>query len=262
MPKKLLLFIITLVSFSCSRNNKKSVEDSVNPSDFECIHELNKAKTDIKNGKLIYCNYSGDSFRRGQEEMESLLKANNIDYKNESSPHVVEKNKNYHCYCELMEEKIKEKYGEKFTDSLLYIADSLYILKNLNETYYQGSVYGSYDKPALFPGDTHYDDTNHYGLQKAFDKIIVYPKKYRKKGKNSMAFLSVELDIDKEGNVKVTDNYFYFWDSKTNEENYNKEFESYIKKVAFSLLEKTQWIPAKIKGINVNSKQSFYIYLK
>jgi hypothetical protein len=242
------------------------MEDKIHPNDKDCFEELRLAKNDISNSKLVYCNYVGSvgwHSLRAEKQMDSLLNKFKIEFQNESSPCVVEENKNYHCYCEYMQEKINEKYGEKFIDSLLFKADSIYILKHLEETFYDGSLSGTWDKPALFPKDAHYDQTNHSGLQKAFEKIVKYPKEYiYKKGENSMAFLQIYLDIDEMGKAKITDYQFVFWNSITKKENYNEQFWNYFKNIAFPLIEKTTWIPAKIKNINVKSRNDIILYLK
>jgi hypothetical protein len=242
------------------------MEDKIHPNDKDCFEELRLAKKDISNSKLVYCNYVGSvgwHSLRAEKQMDSLLNKFKIEFQNENSPCVVEENKNYHCYCEYMQEKINEKYGEKFIDSLLFKADSIYILKHLEKTFYNGSLSGTWDKPALFPKDTHYDQTNHSGLQKAFEKNVKYPKEYiYKKGENSMAFLQIYLDIDEMGKAKITDYQFVFWNSITKKENYNEKYWNYFKNIAFPLIEKTTWIPAKIKNINVKSRNDIILYLK
>lgn len=258
--------IAILLLFSCNDSSKKSVRETVNPEDTVCIKEISEAEKDIKSNKLSYCNYVGNiGFHalRAEKEMDSLLKFNKVSFQNESSPCIVENNKKYHCYCEIMQEEIDKRFGKNYIDSLLNKADSLHVLKNLDKTYYNGSMYGSWDKCALFPGDTRYDEGNHEGLQKAFNDKVIYPKNYRYSDpKNSLTFLQVYLDVDRNGNAKIYDYHIEFYDIKTKEKNYNKQFWDYFKEVAFPLIEKTKWIPAKIKGINVNSKNDIAIYLK
>lgn len=264
--KRFLSITTALLLFSCHDSAEKSVRNTVHPEDTDCIKEIAQADDDIARNQLSYCNYVGNVAShslRAEKEMDSLLQFNKISYQNESSPCVIESNKKYHCYCDIMQEEIDKRFGKNYTDSLLYVADSLHILKNLDKQYYQGSIYGTWDKCALFPGDTHYDERNHDGLQKAFDKKVVYPKKYRYTDpKNALNFLQVYLDIDRNGNAKIYDYLFEFYDMKTKEENYNREFWNYLKEVAFPIIEKTKWIPAKIKGIPVNSKNDIAIYLK
>jgi hypothetical protein len=261
-----LIFLLTLIVTitACNDKKKKSVEDNVHPTDTTCIKEIAKAKTDLKNNKLVYCNYVGNivwQALRAENEMQSLLKQNGIEYKDESSPCVIQDNRNYHCYCDFMQEKINDKFGDKFTDSLLYIADSLWIIKNRDKVFDCGSESSCWDKPAMFPGDSIYDQTNHSGLQKEFDKLVKYPTDFRLKiGKNSMAMLQVYLDIDEKGKAKVTNTQFV-WDSSKDEEYYRK-FWDYFKSIAIPLIEKTTWTPATIKSIGVKSKNDIFIYLK
>lgn len=258
-----LILFTTLTILSCNQNKKKSVVDSVHPSDTDCIKELNEAKKDIKNKKIVYCKYVGNiSFRplRAEREMDSLLNLQNIEFQNESSPCVVEENRNYHCYCELMQEKIEEKFGKKFIDSLLYIADDIYISKKLDKTF----DYTEFDKCALFPGDKTYDYSNHNGLQEQFDKIVKYPKnyKYTECKEGCWAIIQIDIEVNEFGGAKVKSVVFETFNSDTKEENYNTEFNDYFKKTAITLIESTKWIPAKIKSHNIKSKNTINIYLK
>lgn len=263
---QILLLTLTLTVSACNYKKRKSVEDNVHPSDTTCINEIAKAKNDIQNNKLVYCHYVGNivwQALRAENEMQILLKQKGIEYQNEPSPCVIEDNRNYHCYCECMQEKINEKYGTTFTDSLLYIADSLWILKNRDRVFESGSRSSSWDMPALYPGDSTDDHTNHSGLQKAFDKLVNYPPDYRsKQDENSMAMFQIFIFIDENGKAKVTDTQFVIWDSSTKEEGYNKQYWDYFKSIAIPLIEKTTWKPATIKNISVKSKNTIFIYLK
>lgn len=260
--KYILFLLITLTILSC----KKSVADSVHPSDLNCKKELKDATTDIKNKKIVYCNYVGNIIfqsLRAEKEMDSLLKIHKIEYKDETSPCVVEENRNYHCYCELMQEEINNKFGEKFTDSLLNIADSLYILKHRNIVFDNNGYGKDWDKCALFPGDKFYDSSNHSGLQDKFDKIVKYPKEYQyRKGEYSSATINITTEIDEKGKAIIKDIYFDFWNDVTNKQGYNREYWDYFEKIVRPLIEKTKWTPAKIKNINVKSRTEVYIYLK
>jgi len=263
--KLLILLTLTFAVVACTHEEKEPIKASVHPSDTTCIKEIAKASTDIKNNKLVYCNYVGNivwQSLRSEKEMQGLLNQHKIEYKDEPSPCVFQGNRNYHCYCEFMQEKISEKYGDQFTDSLLYIADSLYILNHRDLVFDCGSNSSCWDKPAIFPGDSTYDQTNHSGLQKEFEKLVKYPTDYRiKKGEDSMAMLQVYLDIDENGKANVTNTQFVFWDKSTKEDNYNKKHWDYFKSIAIPLIEKTTWTPAKIKSIGVKSKNDIFIYL-
>jgi hypothetical protein len=267
MKGKLLIYMtFTLLLLACSHQKKKSVLQKVYPTDTACIQEITRAKKDFAEGKLVFCYYVGNIvFQpfRAEDEMKILLKKYNIEYNNESSPCVIQNNRSYHCYCECMQDRIKEKYGYNFTDSLLRVADSLYIIQHRDLVFDCGSNSSCWDIPAVYPGDSVPDQTNHSGLQIAFEKLVKYPVDYKfKKGDTSMAMLQVYLDIDENGRAKVTDAQFVFWDNRTKEEDYNKKYWSYFKKIAIPLIEKTTWTPAKIKSIGVKSSNDIFIYLK
>jgi hypothetical protein len=57
--KLILLLTLIFIVAACNDKRKKSVEDSVHPSDTTCIREIARAKKDLKNNKLVYCNYVG-----------------------------------------------------------------------------------------------------------------------------------------------------------------------------------------------------------
>lgn len=266
MTKIIFILLTTLTLFSCRQNKNKSIEERANQSDTTCLKEIKKAKTDLAKNKIVYCNYVGNMIwqsLRAEKEMDSLLKLHNIDYHDESSPCVIDGNKNYNCYCEYMQEQINLKFGDNLSDSLLYIADSLYILKNIDDTFDNNSDRTKWDIPPLFPGDSSYDQTNHSGLQQAFNKVVKYPNRYKyKNGESSGAMLKFHLDTDKVGNTKVTGTEYLFWDYVTKEEDYNKLFYEYFKSLVVSLIENTKWTPAKIKKLSVNSKSEIFVYLK
>lgn len=257
-----LTFLLTLILTiaACTHKKKKSVEDNVHPSDTTCIKEITQAKTDLKNNKLVYCNYVGNivwQALRAENEMQGLLKQNGIEYQDESSPCVIQESRNYHCYCEFMQEKINEKFGNKYTDSLLYIADSLWIMKNRDRVFDCGSERSCWDKPAIFPGDSTYDQTNHSGLQLTFEKNFIYPKDYYFSDSIDLPImLQVYLFIDEKGNAKINDFQMCAW-AKANEKHY-----SYFKTEAKKIIEQTKWEPATIKSIGVKSKNDIFIYIK
>ncbi|MCQ9636668.1 hypothetical protein MP477_17055 [Chryseobacterium sp. WG23] len=162
-----------------------------------------------------------------------------------------------------MEEEINEKYGKKFIKSLLYKADSLWVLKNIHKTFEMGGMNGAWDQCALFPGDKYYNESNHSALQEAFDKQITYAENYKSKSHQySNATVYADVSVDKNGKAKVTDINVQFFDYLTRQQNFNKNSEKNFVKVAKEIIENNQWIPAKIKGINVNSKMNLRIYLK
>jgi hypothetical protein len=254
------ILILAILTTSCRQSDKKvSRFDSLPKSDTTCLKELEKAKKDFKKGKLIYCNYSQFPRLRCEKEMTQLLEQYNILFNNEYASDVIIEGQTDGCYCDYMQEQIENQHGKKFIDSLLYIADSVYISNNLDKIY----DYVDWDKPPVFPGDKKLDPTNHSGLQTEFEKLVRYPNNYQyKTDSNSMAMVKIYLDLDEFGNAKADIAEFIFWNFKTKKGDFNTETYKPFEKIILSLIEKTKWTPAKIKSFNIKSKSEIFIYLK
>jgi hypothetical protein len=256
IPSLLVLIIIT---FSCKQaDNKKSrIEYIIPETDTACRKEIDKAKKDFKKGELVYCNFH--VLLRCESELTELLEHYDIKFENINIRELYINGQTNNCYCDYMKEQIEDIHGPKFADSLLNIADSMYISKNLDKTY----EYDAWDKPPLFPGDTTLNPTDHSGLQQEFENRISYPANYKYKAdKKSMAMIKVNLFVDIHGNAKVSECQFVFWNNKTRKEDFNQEFYPEFKRILIPLIEQTKWKPAKIKSFNVSSKSQLFIYLK
>jgi hypothetical protein len=148
-----------------------------------------------------------------------------------------------------MEEKIVEKYGEKFVDSLLNIADEKYLINHINDTMY----YADCDRRPNYPNDK-YDGGDWYSkvMNNDIDKSIVYPKEYIKKpNDDSTAFVDIGFYVNKKGQAKIRNFWFHFDVIANNK--FKSNLESEIKKN----IKTENWTPAQIRGKNVNSDMVF-----
>lgn len=233
--------------------------DNIPQNDTFCLKEVTKAKADIDKSKLVYCNFEFFPQLRCEKEMTEALKKFNITYENEVASDVIVEGYTNNCYCGYMQEQIDKKFGKKFTDSLLYISDSIYISKNLDKTY----DYTSWDNAPVFPDDKDPNSLNHSGLQKAFEKQFVYSKDYKYKNSDaSLAMAKVFVYIDNTGKAKVDSCEFIFWNSQTKEEDFNKSTWPSLEKTFRPIIEQTQWTPAKIKSFAIKSKNEIFVYFK
>jgi len=265
--KFLLIFFLFLIA-SCNQN-KSSVIDLSNK---ECREGVEIAKTKIKNGSLIYCSEYGDFLNfsevRHENELDSLLSILKIKRESTWYSDIENEFKKSNCYCEIMNDNIQEEFGKNFIDSIHYVADSLWILKNTELLFDGENGNGKYDKPALFPGDKFYDEMNHSGLQDKFDQIVNYPEdyvktaKYKNKELLGSALLRLDISVDRAGKAKLNSHFFTFFNLQNNTENYNQSSRNYLLKVTKDLIENTKWIPAKIKGVYVNSEFSTFLNLE
>ena len=152
-----------------------------------------------------------------------------------------------------MKEKIIEKYGKKFIDSMLVLADKLYLKNSINDTLY----YADCDKRPNYPNDnSEYQDDFSDVLQKEVDTKITYPKGYIKKNNNESAFVDIYFYVNKNGESKI-ENFHFLFDVKTNHK-FEKDLEAEIKRY----LKTKNWTPAQIRGVNVNSDMNFRFFLK
>jgi hypothetical protein len=101
--------------------------------DTACINQRERAKSDIKKGKLIY--YHSNLWYEWKE-MEELLTEYNIEFKNHSHscfgpPPGFE----YDCYKKLMWLEIDKRIGQSIIDSLWNVAERKFVLKYPDSLY-------------------------------------------------------------------------------------------------------------------------------
>jgi hypothetical protein len=249
--KKIILILICLTFISCDLKKNKSKFDNISEKDTTCLNDIKKAKIDIKKGKLVYCYTMGGLLYHGlrsEKELTLVLKQNNIEFRGVIVSDVEYENQT-HCYCSFMEEKIIEKYGKKFIDSILDVSDKLYLKNSINDTLY----YADCDTRPNYPNDnSKYQDEFSEVLQKELETEIVYPKGYIKKRKNDdSAFVDIHFYVNKKGESKI-EGFWFIFDIKT-----NHKFEKDLKKQIKKYLKTENWKPAQIRGQNVNSDMDF-----
>ncbi|WP_298138727.1 hypothetical protein [Flavobacterium sp.] len=243
-----LFFCLILISCKYESKPKSSFIESIKQEDTTCLKEISEAEKEIKNGKLTYCHYSGNinnHYLRYEKELIEILKENNLEFRNEGSSCIVYKDQTENCYCKLMDEKINQKYGKKFVDSLLNVADEKYLNKQINDTMY----YAKCDRRPNYPDDKD-DSKDEYSeiMQKEIDNAIIYPKGYIKRPNYDVSsFVNVYFFVDKDGNAKIT-NLGFIFDIKS-----NHKFEKYFEKELKRIIKTKEWKPAQIRKRNVNS---------
>lgn len=256
--KKIVLLLICLIFICCdfAKKQNKSKFDNISKKDTTCLKDVENAKVDIQKGKLIYCHTMGGLLYHGlrsEKEAISVFKQNNIEFRGVIVSDLENENQT-HCYCSFMEEKIIEKYGEKFVDSLLNIADEKYLINHINDTMY----YADCDRKPNYPNDK-YDSGDWYSkvMNNEIDKNIAYPKGYIKRPNYDFsAFVDIRFYVNKKGEAKIH-NFWFTFDIKT-----NNKFKSYLESEIRKHIKTENWTPAQIRGENVNSDMVFRYQLK
>lgn len=238
------------------KKQNKSRFDTISKKDTTCLNDLKEAKTDIQKGKLVYCYTMGGLLYHGlrsEKELTSVLKQNNIEFRGVAVSDIVYENQT-HCYCEFMEEKIVEKYGKKFIDSLKDISEKIYLKRITNDTIY----YADSDKRPNYPNDNdEYQDDFSEVLQKEIQDKITYPKGYiKRRNRNDSAYVNIRFYVSKKGEAKIL-GYWFEFDVKSNYD-FKRDLEAEIKKY----IKTENWKPAQIRGENLNSDMLFRLQLK
>ena len=246
-----------LLFFSCtSKKEEKSVfEQSVPRNEKECLKRINEAKKDISEGKIYFCDNSGitsTGYRSNKERIE-LLKKYNIIHSFVGSPIVFrDLDDDINCYCKFMREKIDEKYGSHFIDSIVGAADEQWVNNHINEMF----IYFMCDIRPNYPGDTDdYPDEYSEVLNQDIKSKLVYPKEFIKSTNlDNRSFVEISFEVYKNGDAKITGYWFYFKPEQ------NEQYEKYFEQQIGKYIKKTGWTPAKIRNHNVNSTMNMRFY--
>lgn len=263
----MILLVIFSILVSCNKKQEQKENEKVviynvdelfkNKSknvkiiDTSCINQEKRALADIKNGKLVHFYFIGMTMSyRSNKEMKQILSKYNIQL-DSALTYCIPMPKGFrrNCYAMLMNHKIEEKYGDKFIDSLRVLAEKQFVINNPNY------VFPFYDCDTIsrYPGTKNYSDFFDKP-EKDFLKQFVYPKGYQHKNEKKISSTEVSFILNKNGTISniVTD--CSFANSK------NEKFDKYFKTNAENFVKKTKWIPAKFRGIDVNSRIHF-LYL-
>ena len=221
--------------------------------DTVCLNEEKRAEKDIKNEKLVYFYFRGKTkMFRSNKEMKTLLSAYNIEMDSAlvyCIPNLNGFKRN--CYASKMRIAIEKKYGNEFINSLRNLAEIQFVINNPNLVF----SYSECDTLSRYPNTKNYSDY----LKKPeedFNKQFTYPKDYEYKTGKYFSSTSVHFVLDKNGKIKDIETDCNFINPE------NNKFAEYFKNETVKFVKKTKWIPAKFKGINVNSEMNFIYFHK
>lgn len=225
----------------------KEIHKKIKIVDTFCINQTRRAKNDIKNNKLTYfVPFGNGNYDRSDKELSILLKKYNIKIDTLLIYCVRTPGFDRSCYQKTMNNAISKKFGENFIDSLRYIADKEFIMKNSNYIF----------------DFTDCDLTSRYFKAKTYEEFLEMPendfidylntKSSKKERANTEVFFVIYRN-GKVGNIRTQTNY-----SITND----KKFADLFENEAINFVKKSKWLPAKYRGIEVNSEMHINFYNK
>ena len=262
----LFLFIIIL-SCNNSRNNDNtpkqtigvnnsdlSIENNIteeftyinNPksSDKTCISDIEKAKTDIQNGKLsiVYTNYEVANMRY-QYFIEKLCNEYGLSFKIDFINDVIEENQTQGCYKSYMDKVITDSLGLNFKKNLENKADSLYLSALLKENHAEW-YFRCDTKPKPILNKREYFETT-----LTLKDLDV---KQNPKG-NVWPAIDIEFIIEPNGKITHTTS-----DNFMPKISYNSKFKDTLYSIGIKYIKTNYpiWKPGKIRNRNVRTRNN------
>lgn len=201
----------------------------------ECKWQIESAKIDVRNGKLVYEDPNGGwSIIRYDDEMEEILKDYGIEYI-EMGPNCTLEQE---CYGYYMDSIINQRFGQEFIKQIEQKADSLFLSKWKTKTYEHWDIDES---PIFKEGDAELYIEQKIRFPNNWDTI---PMKFERQ------FLMVDVWINNEGKM-----INWEFDEYYNLKESNKQFLPNIQRQVEQMLKKMiDWTPAKLNNKKVNSK--------
>lgn len=144
--RNIFYFIILILLQSCDSHQKTNRTDTLelpervvyvsepNKKDKLCISEINRAKDDIKKGKVVFT----QSFGLGTEvlnyekELKELCKTRGLVFDIDLISCIEYEGQTQGCYGDYMDKEIIERFGISFKKDLHREANRLFLLKNID----------------------------------------------------------------------------------------------------------------------------------
>jgi hypothetical protein len=255
-----LIFISILILLNdCSRNaasNEQNVGDRLvyvknpNPTDSLCISDIQKAKKDIKDGKIVFTQSAGFLFGniRYEEELRKLCQDHGLVFDFDLIGCVVFEGQTQGCYGEYMDEIIKDKFGSGFKEKLHVQADSIFLF-NTNSMSKTVQYWDCDERPRL-PSES--KRTNDYIPNTTVSGIDI-------NGSNGQwPFFDLGFIVEKDSTISN-----FYVRNFVAEANENEKYKDKLFSIAVQYVqsEYPTWIPGKIKGIPVRTDNNVRIFL-
>ena len=260
-----IVFLLLLFACISKKEGKSAFERSVPSNETVCLQRIELAKKDIREGRLTFCDtvdkhpYSR-SYYATQEKIE-LLKKYNITYRNAWSYKryipddiVMEINLDdkLNCYCRFMWEKIDEKYGMHFIDSIMDAADELWFSRrNIDERFDDEMC----DARPIYPGDMETENALSLAFSKDLKNLMIHSVgRFKSTNIDNRGYIDIRLNVDKDGTANVQSYILALKDESS------PEYESYLRSQLEKIVKKTGWTPGKIRGQVVYSTRHIKFY--
>lgn len=228
-------------STAIQENEEEAVRNMKPPgkycTDFEneeCKRQMDSAKIDVRNGKLLYEDNSGGwAIIRYDDEMEEILNAYGIEYM-ETGPNCTLEQE---CYGYYMDSIISQRFGKEFIQQIEQRADSLFLSRWRTKVYESWEI----DTPPIYnEGDT----------ETYIEQSIKFPEKWDTLLMEfERQFITLNVFVNNQGELTRWE-FHEFYNLKESNEKFLPKIQSQVNQIMAGMV---AWKPGKLMDRDVNS---------
>lgn len=223
-----------------------------NSNDTLCISEIERAKKDIKNGRIVFTQTAGLLFGdiRYESELRKLCKEYGLVFDFDLISDVIYEGQTQGCYGDFMDKVILERYGIGFKENLHEKADSLFLFRTQSENILV--KYWDCDERPRLPKEL--ERTGDYLTTIKVNNLNIVKDKSEFGG---WPFFDLGFIIEKDSTI--SDFYISNFVPQLEE---NEKYRDDLYKIAVMELKTnySRWIPGTIKGIPVRTDINVRIF--
>ena len=223
-------------------------------TDYLCHYEIELAKRDIEQGKVLFGHLLG-SVIRYEEEIQELCEQYGMTFDYVLFDGIITTLQKEPCYLAYMDKFIIEKFGLNFKETLSKSADSLYVARVILED--KIVQYWDCDEMPRLPGESRRTQ------ELNTDTLISFPPVHRDSINEYMfswwPYFDIGFIVEKDSTIS---NIYARGFAPFSEENIPCEEELYRIAVAYLTSKYPTWIPGKLEGVPVRTDNNVRIFLK
>lgn len=225
-----------------------------NRDDSLCINEIQRAKVDISNGKIVFTQKVGFlfGFLRYEKELKQLCDNKGLTYEVELISDVISEGETQGCYGYYMDNIIKEKFGSDFKEIMHKKADTLF-LENVQKQNVAVQYWDCDERPRLPNEKERRDD------YLATIEVKDFDIKKSKEEYGGWPFFDLGFTIEKDSTISKF--YIRKWVPMLKG---NDKYKDELAQIALKfILDKYPiWIPGKIHGEIVRTDNNVRIFFR
>jgi len=269
--RKIVTYIIILAIVSaCSdhkKSNKQTIETSTSEQNLEnkisdriayvmdpkltdslCKSDISRAKSDIKNGKLVYVQTAGlgFGFKRYETDLKKLCKENGLEYDVDLIGCVVMEGQTQGCYGAYMDKILIDKFGADFKEKLNQQADSLFLARVIKE------------EIPIFSWDCDEEPKPILGNKKYLETTLDVPNLDLKRTELAKTWPAIDLSFIIERNGKISKFYSNNYISNLK---HNEKYKNQLYNIAIDYIKNNypNWKAGEINGTPVRTDHNLRI---